>query len=144
MTEFSIKSALNSQLNNFLEAYPIDVKYDNVKYSPTRGTDYLEVYFLAGDKFQKTLGTPALNRVNGIYQIDINVEGATGEKKVVEIVDALDVFFKRGTKIIFIDDKGETVNVKILNFRISKKIVQDDPSWYSKTMNVRWRSDILN
>lgn len=144
MTEFDIKKALNYQLSKFLEAFPIDVKYDNVPYSPETGTDFLEAYFLPGNKFQKSFGTPSQNRVNGIYQIDINVEASTGESRVVEIVEALDVFFKRGTEIVYVNTKSETVKIKILGFYLSKKIVQDDANRYSKIMNVRWRSDILN
>ena len=144
MTEFDIKQALNSQLDTFLATYNIPIKDEGLSYSPKNGQPYLEITFISGDKFQRCFGTPALNRVNGIYQIDINIEADTGEGKIVEIVRALEPFFKRGTKIAFINDEGNTVNVTIQKFYVSKKVFANNPAFYSKIMNVQWQSDILN
>lgn len=144
MNVFDVKSALNNQLNSFVAAYPIPVKDEGIAYSPKNGQPYLEVTFIPGDTFQKCFGTPAQNRVNGIYQIDINIEANKGEGKIVEIVRALEPFFKRGVKIIYVNDLGETVKVTIQKFYISKKVFANHPDWFAKLVNVQWQSDILN
>lgn len=144
MTAFDIKSGLNSQLDTFLAAYPIDVKDENLTYDPVNGSPYLEVTFIPGDAFQKTFGTPALNRVSGIYQIDMNVEADKGEGKIVEIMRAIEPYFKRGTKIVHVTDIGDTVNITIQKAYVSKKVFANNPAFYSKILNVQWQSDILN
>lgn len=144
MIELDIEQALGSQLNDFLVSYPIDVKDPNIKYIPKCGIPYLEVNFLTGDQFQKTFGTIAMNRVGGIYQIDINIQSNTGQGKIKEIYRALKPFFKRGTKIIYINDLAETVKVTIEKMSMATEKFSSGPDWFAKIINIQWRSDIEN
>jgi hypothetical protein len=50
----------------------VDIKWDNVNYTPQHGTSWLELTIVNGDSFLAGLGNPNMDRHTGVLQITVN------------------------------------------------------------------------
>lgn len=136
-TQVDVEITLNYRMSEYLTAYPIDVSYPAVTYSPVVGRPYLRVDFLHDETEQVEVGSTSDNRARGIYQITINVENNKGTGEVSTLISQLSEYFNRGTSISY-----NGIGVKITNFYLGGK--QEDEDWYRKVVNIVFRSDIEN
>lgn len=136
-SEVDVKKTLRYQLEAYNTAYPIDIAYPNAKYSPTVGTDYLQVDYLFAVPAQAGIGTESLNRYIGVFQIIIDVKIDNGEYEADNIFKQLREYFKRGTRIIY-------NNIGVSITRIGLGGYDYDETWYRQVVNIGFRSDIEN
>ena len=137
MTDIDILSALNNQLQDFLVVNPMDVAYPNVAYSPTRGTEYLEVDILPASTVSAAVGIGACTRNIGIYQILVRVAPKKSFSEVKPIVDNLKTYFKMGTSILY-----NGVSVRVTKFKVEPAM--EDHGWFVQPISVYYRSDLEN
>lgn len=137
MTQKDIEKALNSRMVEYVTAYPIDVDYPNVGYTPVVGTSYLRIDFLHGSTSQVELGTESDDRAVGIYQITLSVTPNKGSGEATTLITQLKEYFKRGTVA-----SNNGLNVRITGFNLGSE--SSDGDWYRIVVNIPFRSDIEN
>jgi len=137
MNQLNIESTLNNKLNEYAIAKSMDIAYTNTGYTPIEKTPYIAVDFLLAESFAASIGTNSKNRCPGIYQLTLNVDSGEGKAKVLEIINDLSVYFKRGNEIIY-----NGVKVRITKSYLGS--YQETKSWFRQVLNIAFRSDIEN
>lgn len=103
MTIAAIQSLLNAKLATFAAAQSpaLTVAYENKDYTPaTPAVPYLRCFLLPATPQASALGLNALDRVRGIYQVDILGLPNTGWSAATAIGDKLRTHFKPGTQLV--------------------------------------------
>lgn len=91
---------IRAALDQRLAAYQSEnVAFENVKYKPVEGTGYLRSFMLPVEPGQATVGASGIDKVEGIYQIDVAEPKDIGTGAHVRKVDAIVNQFKRGTTL---------------------------------------------
>lgn len=137
MIQNEIEGILNYQLETFKAVNSIDIKYPNKNYSPVEGTPFIKVDFLPATPFSAEIGTEALNRTFGIYQLTLNMPSGKGKYDTIQLLEALESYFKRGTVITY-----GGISVRITAFKSS--IYVEDPVWFRQVVDINFRADLEN
>ena len=95
----AIRSAFVTKLQTYV-GLP-SVAWENVPFTPTSGTTYLQPALLPGEPLQSELGATGQNRHMGIYQISIFAPTGTGILALNTLRDGLCDHFKRGTVLTY-------------------------------------------
>jgi len=83
-----------------LEAYQsTNVAFENTKYTPKEGVGYLRTFLLPAEPSQATVGANGLDRVAGIYQIDVAEPKDGGNGALLRKVDEVVAQFARGLSV---------------------------------------------
>ena len=90
MTETDIHSALRSQFATITE-YPL--AFEDVPYTPTEGTLYLQETFLPSEVFRVGLETSPTKEFRGIYQISIIAPVGKGKAPTYTARDVIYSYF---------------------------------------------------
>ena len=109
--QLDIQLNLEAEVQIFQNSFGIDVNYPNTKYIPVEGVDYIKISYINGDVFQRQISEDSPNRSFIIMQLDIFVSPNEGKIRAKEIIDALEVYFKRGLTI-----NNNTLRTRITNF----------------------------
>ena len=97
-------------LDTRLEAYQsTDVAWENTKYKPTEGVGYLQPFMLPAEPSQATIGAGGLDRVAGIYQIDVAEAKDAGQGALSRKVDEVIAQFARGLSVT---SNGVTLTIR--------------------------------
>lgn len=87
-------------LDERLSAYQAtDVAYENTKFKPVEGVGYLRSFLLPAEPAQATIGSTGVDRVNGIYQIDVAMPKDEGTGALLRKVDEVIAQFARGLSV---------------------------------------------
>ncbi len=140
MTEIDIEPALNTRLEEFNIAHPIDISYTNIAYTPEVGTDYIQVDFLPATPETPEVGIRAINRVNGLYSIIYNTQAVNGKQTLKEFYKNFKEYFKRSTAILYTNSDAEDIKVRILRLGLGEYIQTED--WFKQVIEVYFRSDL--
>lgn len=90
------RAALDSQLAAYQAT---NVAWENTKFEPKEGEGYLRAFMLPAEPEQATIGASGLDRVAGIYQIDVCEPKDGGNGALLRKVDAILAQFARGTSV---------------------------------------------
>lgn len=90
------RAALDQQLENYQAD---DVAWENTIYKPQEGIGYLRPFMLPAEPKQATVGTSGVDRVAGIYQIDVSEPKDDGLGPVYRKVDEVIAEFSRGLNL---------------------------------------------
>lgn len=90
------RAALDAQL----EAYQsVDVAWENTKYTPVEGVGYLRPFLLPAEPRAATIGTQGVDRVSGLYQVDVAMPKDEGTGALMRKVDEIISQFARGSSL---------------------------------------------
>ena len=137
MTQIDVQLDIDAQINAFATAFPIDIIYPNVNYSPTEGSDYIDVSYINGDVFQISPIRASENRSATILQMDIYVDPDSGKYRFKEIIDAMQPYFKRGTVI-----HHNEIYTRVISFVLTSLV--EDTKKSMQIVRVSTRSDYEN
>jgi hypothetical protein len=100
-----VRAALDARL----EAYQSDnIAFENTKFTPEEGVGYLRTFMLPAEPEQASVGSQGVDRVSGIYQIDVAEPKDNGNGAILRKVDAVIAQFARGLSVT---SNGVTVTV---------------------------------
>lgn len=87
-------------LDNRLLAYQTEnVVAENTKYTPVEGQEYLRSFLLPAEPTQATVGAQGIDRVSGLYQIDVAMPKDIGTGALMRKVDEVVAQFARGLSL---------------------------------------------
>lgn len=98
----NIRSCFDVHLLEFLPILSLldtDVAWHNIHFKPDVTKIYLQVHFMPGQTAAASLGTDGFERVQGIYQIDVNVPMTTGISVTEHLCLNLVDYFRGGKKL---------------------------------------------
>lgn len=124
------RAALDSQLAAYQAT---NVAWENTKFEPQEGVGYLRAFLLPAEPEQATIGVNGLDRVTGIYQIDVCEPKDGGNGALLRKVDAILAQFARGTSVT---SNGVTLTIQRswpgpAIARDSFYVIPVSVSWYS-------------
>jgi len=91
---------VRAALDNRLLAYQTEnVAPENTKFTPIEGTGYLQTFLLPAEPTQATIGASGIDRVAGIYQIDVAEPKDVGTGAQMRKVDEVVAQFARGLSL---------------------------------------------
>lgn len=90
------RAALDAQLESYQAT---EVAWENTIYKPKEGVGYLRPFMLTAEPRQATVGTNGVDRVAGIYQIDVSEPKDAGKGAVMRKVDEVIAQFARGLNL---------------------------------------------
>ena len=86
-----------------------NVAWENTVYTPKEGVGYLRPFLLPAEPSQATVGVNGLDRVSGIYQIDIAEPKDGGSGALLRKVDQVISQFARGSTV---SSNGVTLTIQ--------------------------------
>jgi len=100
---------VRAALDGRLEAYQAtNIAWENSNFTPKEGVGYLRPFMLPVEPKQATVGVSGLDRVSGIYQIDVAEPKDGGNGALLRKVDAVIAQFARGLSVT---SNGVTVTI---------------------------------
>jgi len=90
------RAALDSRL---LAYQATNVVAENTKFTPVEGEGYLRSFLLPAEPTQATIGTSGIDRVSGLYQIDVAMPKDIGTGALMRKVDEVVAQFARGLSL---------------------------------------------
>lgn len=76
-------------------------QFENMAFTPPTGEPWAAVYFLPADPVVATLGAGGQDRLDGLFQIDINYPANTGTKLAKAKAEALRNTFTAGSRFSY-------------------------------------------
>lgn len=125
-----IRAALDSRLAAFQSA---NVAWENARFEPAEGTGYLRPFLLPAEPRQASVGASGLDRISGIYQIDVCEPKDQGLGPHLRKVDQVIAQFSRGLSLT---SNGATVTI----LRSWPGPSLDRDSFYCVPVSVSWYS----
>ena len=122
------RAALDTQLSAYQSG---NVAWENTVFEPQEGVGYLRPFLLPAEPVQATLGPNGLDRVAGIYQIDVCEPKDAGNGALLRKVDAVLAQFARGSSVT-----SNGVTLTILRSWPGPAIARD--SFYVIPISVSW------
>ena len=99
----SIQAALDARLANLIDSPP--VAWDNTSFTPQAGILWLSPHLLPGEPGLAGLGEQGLQRLRGIYQVNLFTPAGQGTGAASQLVDRLCALFPPGLDL----SQGELV-----------------------------------
>lgn len=90
------RAALDQQLAAYQTT---NVAWENTVFEPKEGDGYLRPYLLPAEPSQATVGANGLDRVGGIYQVDVCEPKDGGNGALLRKVDEVLAQFARGSTV---------------------------------------------
>lgn len=91
-----VRAALDARLDDFQSD---NVAWENTIYKPREGIGFLRTFLLPAEPRQATVGTNGVDRVAGIYQVDVCEPKDDGNGAILRKVDLVVAQFARGLNL---------------------------------------------
>jgi len=131
-----IRAALETKLADTANL-PSGVRYENVTYTPTPNTAYLEVSLLNTSRVPAHRGLNPQMRYQGVFRVFCYIPSGSGpaeaEIMAKKVVDAFDAT----TDISYTNSDDETIIVSI-DYADVRVGVSEDDSWYYIPVHIGW------
>lgn len=124
------RAALDTRLQAFQSE---NVAFENTKYTPEEGVGYLRSFLLPAEPAAATIGPNGLDRVSGIYQIDVCEPKDLGTGALMRKVDQVIAQFAKGLTV-----SSNGVTLTILRSWPGPAIPRD--AFYVCPVSVSWYS----
>lgn len=134
-----IQAALDTRAYAFAtgNGFTGQVAWENAPFTPTANTPWMRTTLLPAETEQRILGTNGLNRIQGIYQVDLFYPTEQGSGAARDKADSVISYFKRGTTATY-----SATKVIILKAYRSPALIEND--WYHIPINISWYSYVEN
>lgn len=106
---------------------------ENTKYTPVEGVGYLRSFLLVSEPAQASIGSTGLDRVSGIFQIDVAEPKDVGTGALMRKVDEVVAQFARGLSLT-----SNAVTLTVNRSWPGPAIARD--SFYVVPVSVSWYS----
>jgi len=127
-----IRRALEVKLDNEGIA---DIAYENVAYSPTTGTSFLQPSFIPTIRRPSVMGTNPPQRYQGLFRVRCHAAEGTGPNAAESLADSVIEAFEATTDISY-NTGSETLLVSI-DYADRGAGLLDTP-WYIVPVNIGW------
>ncbi len=127
-----IRRALEVKLANENIA---DVAYENVEYSPTTGTSFLQPSFIPTIRRPSVMGTNPQQRYQGLFRVLCHSAEGTGPNTADNLANSVIDAFEAATDVSY-DTGSETILVSIDYADRSAGLL--DAPWYIIPVNIGW------
>ena len=131
MSYDAIRAALETQLNAFAVAQELPVAFENGDYRPSEGEEFLQTFLLVGQPSAESIGTNGVERLNGLYQININSHRNVGSGVAFRRADEIAAEFPAGAELAH-----DGVTVSVARSWPSPAILRGD--WFVVPVSVSW------
>lgn len=122
------RAALDTQLSAYQNT---NVAWENTTFEPEEGVGYLRSFLLPAEPAAATIGVSGLDRVAGIYQVDVCEPKDGGNGALLRKVDEVIAQFARGSSVT-----SNGVTLTILRSWPGPAIARD--SFYVVPVSVSW------
>lgn len=78
-----------------IESYLPDIVFENMKYDPSIGTNFVKCWVSFTQSLNPTMGD-SFHRIVGIFRLELNFRLGTGEKDIITVADIIKDHYKRG------------------------------------------------
>lgn len=140
MSYFSeAQSALDQMAYSFAtgNGFTDQVAWENRSFTPTVGTPWMRATILPAETTQTIIGINGLNKLMGIYQVDLFYPVGVGSGTARSKSDDVITHFKRGTTATY-----SGVKVSIRRAWRGTALPEDD--WYHIPINIEWYAYVEN
>jgi hypothetical protein len=127
-----IRRALEVELDNQAIA---DVAYENISFTPTTGTSFLQPVFTPTIRRPAVMGTGPQQRYQGIFRVLCHAAEGTGPSVADGLANSVIAAFEAATDISY-NTGSETIKVSISYAERSAGIL--DTPWYIVPVNIGW------
>lgn len=127
-----IRRALEIKLSN---ASIADIAYENVTYSPTTGTSFLQPVFTPTLRRPSVMGTGPQQRYQGLFRILCHAAEGTGPNAADGLANTVIELFEAATDVSY-NTGSETLLVSIDYAERSVGLL--DTPWYIVPVNIGW------
>ncbi len=127
-----IRAALESKLAN--TAGLPDIAYENVSFSPTTGTSFLQVNFLPTLRRPAVRGLNPQQRYQGVFVVTAYAPEGNGPKVANDYLDIVEAAFEATTKIEYSGSEDITVSIDYAE----RQVGFVDTPWYYVPLNIGW------
>jgi hypothetical protein len=128
-----IRAALENKLAN-TASLPSGIAYENVSFSPTTGTSYLQTFFIPTSRRPAVRGLNPQQRYQGIFSVNVYTPEGNGPAVADSLANTILETFEATTKISYSGD--ETITVSI-DYAERQQGFLDAP-WYYVPINIGW------
>lgn len=129
-----IRAALEVKLSN-ISGIP-DIAYENVSYSPTTGTPFVQPRFIPVSRRAAVRGPNPQQRYEGVFRVFCYVPEGNGPNAADELANKVMDAFDATTDISFTNSGGSTVIVSVDYAERDNGFV--DSPWYYVAVNIGW------
>lgn len=135
-----IRSALETRLAGTV-GVP-NISYENVKYTPTTGTPYIESRVIFSSRVPATrglnqsTGKPHQHRYRGVFQMLLHYPEGVGSGPSQDMVNLLIDRFESATDISFTNSDPKTIYVTV-DYAEQMGAYNKSP-WYVTPVNINW------
>lgn len=129
-----IRSALEVKLSN-ISGIP-DIAYENVSYSPTTGTPFVQPKFVPVSRRPAVRGPSPQQRYDGVFRVFCYVPEGNGPAAADDLANKVIDAFDATTDISFTNASSETVFVSV-DYAERDNGFTDNP-WYYVAVNIGW------
>jgi len=128
-----IRAALENKLAN-TSNLPSGIAYENVSFSPTTGTSYLQTFFIPTSRRPAVRGLNPQQRYQGIFSVNVYTPEGNGPTVADSLANTILETCEATTKISYSGD--ETITVSI-DYAERQQGFLDAP-WYYVPINIGW------
>lgn len=132
MSYKDIRAALESRLDTL----SIELAWQNVDFSPTTGTAYIESRFIPTNRRPAVAGTNPQHRIEGLFQLLLHHPEGVGSGDSSDTLDEVIELFDSTTDISYTNADTETIIVGIENAE-ARGSYSKSP-WFVTPVNIAW------
>jgi len=134
-----VQAALDKRAYSFAtgNGFTSQVAWENAPFTPTANTPWMRTTLLPAETEQSIIGTNGLNRIQGVYQIDLFYPANGGSGTARDKADSVISYFKRGTLATY-----STTQAVVLKAYRNPAMNEED--WYHIPINIVWYSYVEN
>lgn len=110
---------------------PTDIAWENINFTPTTGTSYLETHFIPTSRRPAVRGLNPQQRYQGLFRIVVNVPESTGPAIADDYVDTLLTAFDATKDLTY---NSVTVTTE---YAERSQGISDSP-WYRVNVDIAW------
>ena len=129
-----IRAALEVKLSN-VSGIP-DIAYENVSYSPTTGTPFVQPRLIPVSRRPAVRGINPQNRYDGVFRAFCYAPEGNGPSVADDLADKVIDAFDATTDISFTNGSDETIIVSVDYAERDNGFV--DSPWYYVAVNIGW------
>tara|TARA_R100001377_G_scaffold43808_2_gene24874 strand:+ start:14306 stop:14731 length:426 start_codon:yes stop_codon:yes gene_type:complete len=130
-----IRAALESRLATLATANSFPVSYENVSFSPTTGTSYVQCKFIPTQRIRAARGPNAQFRYQGLFSLVVHAPENAGPSAGETLSELIIDNFESNTDVAFTSG-GTTINVS-LDYAERNQGFLDTP-WYYIPITIGW------
>lgn len=129
-----IRAALEVKLSD-VSGIP-DIAYENVSYSPTTGTPFVQPRLIPVSRRPAVRGINPQNRYDGVFRVFCYAPEGNGPSVADDLADKVIDAFDATTDISFTNGSDETIIVSVDYAERDNGFV--DSPWYYVAVNIGW------